>query len=126
MSAGEEINNSKENFLKLKAPLYFSPSSHKKHSNLGNLYTEQRNLHQEIDSNLSRNQIKQKLNNTNINKNLINIQQKDNLGKNTKLLSEITNKTNHNNKNPQSNKKVNSKLYLKKKHYAKYSFKRYK
>ena len=114
MSAGEEINNSKENFLKLKAPLYFSPSSHKKHSNLGNLYTEQRNLHQEIDSNLSRNQIKQKLNNTNINKNLINIQQKDNLGKNTKLLSEITNKTNHNNKNPQSNKKVNSKLYLKK------------
>ena len=114
MSAGEEINNSKESFLKLKAPLYFSPSSHKKHSNLGNLYTEPRNIHQEIDSNLSKNQIKQKLNNTNINKNIINIQQQDNFRKNTKLLSEITDKTNQNRKNPQSYKKVNSKLYLKK------------
>ena len=114
MSAGEEINNNKENFLKLKAPLYFSPSSHKKHSNLSNLYTEPRNIHQEIDSNLSKNQIKQKLNNTNINKNLINIQQQDNFRKNTKLLSEINDKINQNKKNPQSYKKVNSKLYLKK------------
>ena len=123
MSAGEEINNNKENFLKLKAPLYFSPSSHKKHSNLGNLYTEPRNIHQEIDSNLSKNQIKQKLNNTNINKNIINIQQQDNFKKNARLLSEITDKVNQNKKNPQSYKKVNSKLYLKKKYYAKYSFK---
>ena len=114
MSAVEEINNSKENFLKLKAPLYFSPSTHKKHSNLGNLYTEPRNIHQEIDSNLSKNQIKQKLNNTNINKNIINIQQQDNFRKNAKLLSEISDKVNQNKKNPQSYKKVNSKLYLKK------------
>ena len=71
MSADEKINNSNENFLKLKAPLYFSPSSNKKHSNLGNLYTEPRNIHNENDSNLSKNQIIQKLNNININKNII-------------------------------------------------------
>jgi hypothetical protein len=113
MSASEEINNSKDNFLKMKAPLYFSPYSNKKH-NLGNIYTEPRNIHQEIDSNLSKNQIKQKLNNVNINKNLINIQQQDNFRKNTRLLSEIADKVNQNRKNPQSYKKVNSKLYLKK------------
>ena len=56
MSANEEMNNSKDNFIKMKAPLYFSPNSNKKH-NFGNLYTEPRNLHQEIDSNLSKNQI---------------------------------------------------------------------
>ena len=112
MSASEE-NNNKENFLKLKAPLYFSPYSNKKH-NLGNLYTEPRNIHQEIDSNLSKNQIKQKINNANINKNILNIQQNEAFKKNTKLLVEITDKFNQNKRNPQSYKKVNSKLYLKK------------
>ncbi len=112
MSATEE-NNNKENFLKIKAPLYFSPYSHKKQS-IGNLYTEPKNMHQEIDSNLSRNQIKQKINNGNINKNLINFQQTENFKKNTKLLVEITDRMNQNKKAPQSYKKVNSKLYLKK------------
>ena len=112
MSANEEMNNSKDNFIKMKAPLYFSPNSNKKH-NFGNLYTEPRNLHQEIDSNLSKNQIKQKLNNGNLTKNIINIQQPDTLRKNTRLLSEITDKINQNRKNPQSYKKT-SKLYLKK------------
>ena len=112
MSAKEEINNSKDNFIKMKAPLYFSPNSNKKHS-LGNIYTEPRNLHQEIDSNLSKNQIKQKINNGNLTKNIINIQQPDTLKKNTRLLSEITDKANQNRKNPQSYKKT-SKLYLKK------------
>ena len=112
MSAIEE-NNNKENYLKLKAPLYFSPYSNKKH-NLGNLYTEPRNIHQEIDSNLSKNQIKQKINNGNINKNILNFQRDETFKKNSKLLVEITDKINQNKKNPQSYKKVNSKLYLKK------------
>ena len=112
MSAIEE-NNNKENYLKLKAPLYFSPYSNKKH-NLGNLYTEPRNIHQEIDSNLSKNQIKQKINNGNISKNILNFQRDETFKKNTKLLVEITDKMNQNKKNPQSYKKVSSKLYLKK------------
>ena len=113
MSTTEEKNNNKKNFLKIKAPLYFSPYSHKK-NNFENLYTEPRNIHQEIDSNLSNNQIKQKINNSNVNKNLINIQKTDNFRKNTKLLSEIAEKVNQKKNNPQSYKKVNSKLYLKK------------
>ena len=115
MSANDEMNNSKENtkenIIKMKAPLYFSPYSNKKH-NLGNLNTEPRNIHQEIDSNLSKNQIKQKINNVNRNKNIINIQQQDTFRNNIKLLSELTDKMNQ--KNPQSYKKTNSKLYLKK------------
>jgi hypothetical protein len=113
MSTTEENNNKKENFLKIKAPLYFSPYSHEK-SSFGNLYTEPRNIHHEIDSNLSKNQIRQKINNANINKNLANMQQIDNLRKNTRLISEFAEKIKQNKKNPQSYKKVNSKLYLKK------------
>ena len=113
MSANEEMNNSKDNFIKMKAPLYFSPYSNKKH-NFGNLNTEHRNIHQEIDSNLSKNQIKQKVNNANKSKNIINIQQQETFRNNTKLLSELTDKANQNRKNPQSYKKANSKLYLKK------------
>ena len=113
MSANEEINNSKENIIKMKAPLYFSPYSNKK-CNLVNLNTEPRNIHQEIDSNLSKNQIKQKINNVNKSKNMINIQYQDTFRNNTRLLSELTDKVNQNKKNPQSYKKANSKLYLKK------------
>jgi hypothetical protein len=113
MSANEEMNNSKDNFIKMKAPLYFSPYSNKKH-NFGNLNTEPRNIHQEIDSNLSKNQIKQKVNNANKSKNIINIQQQETFRNNTKLLSELTDKANQNKRNPQSYKKANSKLYLKK------------
>ena len=43
-----------------------------------------------------------------------NFQQQDNFRKNTKLLSEIADKINQNRKTPQSHKKNNSKLYLKK------------
>ena len=113
MSANEENDNSKENFIKMKAPLYFSPYSNKKIS-FGNILTEPRNILQEVDSNLSKNQIKQKLSNVNITKNIINIQQQDNLKKNTRLISELAEKANQNKKNPQTNKKVNPKLYLKK------------
>ena len=113
MSANEEMNNSKENIIKMKAPLYFSPYSNKKY-NLGNLNTEPRNIHQEIDSNLSKNQIKQKINNVNKSKNMINFQQQDTFRNNTRLLSELTDKVNQNKKNPQSYKKASSKLYLKK------------
>ena len=113
MSTNEENNIIRDNFFKVKAPIYFSPYLNKKH-NIGNIYTEPRNIHQEIDSNLSKNQIKQKINNVNINKNLVNIQQQDNFIKNTRLLSEIADKINQNKKNTQTNKKTNSKLYLKK------------
>ena len=113
MSAAEEKSNNKENCLKLKAPLYFSPYSNKK-NNFTNLNSEPRKIFKEKDSNLSKNQIKQKINNSNINKNLINIQQTDNFRKNTKLISEIAEKVNQNNENPRSFKKTNSKLYLKK------------
>ena len=113
MSAYEENNNSKENLLKVKAPLYFSPYPNKKH-NIENLYTEPRNNHQQIDANLSKNQIKQKINNGKNSNNLINIQKPESFINNKKLLSEINNKANTNKKNPQSYKKVNSKLYLKK------------
>ena len=107
MSVYEENNNSKENLLKIKAPLYFSPYPNKKH-NLENLYTEPKNNHQQIDANLSKNQIKQKINNGR--NNIIN----DSFKNNKKFLSEINDKTNANKKNPQSYKKVTSKLYLKK------------
>ena len=112
MSASEENDNSKDIFVKMKAPLYFSPYSNKK-LNLGNVFTEPRNIHQEIDYNLSKNQIKQKLSHVNINKNIINIQQQDNFKKNVRLISELAEKANQN-RNPQSYKNVGSKLYLKK------------
>ena len=113
MSAEKEINNNKINFLKINTPLYFSPYSNKKH-NIGNLYTEPRNIHKEAESNLSKNQIKQKINNGNINKNLINIQQPDTFKKNAKLLVEVNDKFLQNKQNSQSYKKFNSKLCLKK------------
>ena len=113
MSAIKEINNSKENLLKLKAPLYFSPYSYKKY-NLGIIHTEPKNIYQETNSYLSKNQIKQKINNGNNNKNIINIQQPYTLKKNTKFLSKFNDINNPNIKNPQSQKKSNSKLYLKK------------
>ena len=109
MSANKENDNSKDNFIKMKAQLYFSPYSNKK-MNLGNVFTEPRNIHQEIDSNLSKNQIKQKLSNVNITKNIINMQQQDNFKNNIRLISELAEKANQNRKNDQSNKK----LYLKK------------
>ena len=111
MSAIEE-NNSKDNLNKIIYNLNFSPYTNKK-NNLGIIYTEPRNVLKEKDSNLSKNQIKQKIN-SNINKNIINIQQQDGFRKNVKLFSEINDKSNANKKNNNSHRKSNSKYYLKK------------
>jgi hypothetical protein len=111
MSNSNGINFHKDNFNKSKAALYFSPDPNKKQK-FSNLYSEPRNIHQETDAFLSKNQIKQKI--TSMNKNILNVQAQNNLGKPTKLISEITDKVNQNKKNNQSYKKVNSKLYLKK------------
>ena len=111
MSNVNGINIHKDNFIKSKTPLYFSPDPNKKQK-FSNLYTEPRNIHQETDTNLSKNQIKQKI--TNLNKNILNVQTQNNFGKPTKLITDITDMVNLNKKNNQSYKKVNSKLYLKK------------
>jgi len=108
MSTANGINILKDNLIKNKTPLYFSPDSNKKHI-FSNIYTEPRNIYQEGESILSKNQIKQKVN-SNFNKNIINNQQQ----KNAKLLTEISDKANLNKRNNKSNKKGSSKLYLKK------------
>ena len=102
MSSSHEINIYKDNFIKNKAPLYFSPDSNKKH-NFTNLYTEPRNIYQESDPNLLKNplMIKNKSN-------------YHNFEKQTKLNTDKNDKVNQNIKNNKSYQKVNSKLYLKK------------
>ena len=105
MSTANEINILKDNLIKNKTQLYFSPDSNKKHI-FSKIYTEPRNIYQEGEPILSKNQIKQKVN-SNLNKNIINIQQQ----KNSKLFTDITDKNKRNNK---SNKKGSSKYYLKK------------
>ena len=111
MSNANGINIHKDNFIKSKTPIYFSPDPNKKQK-FSNLYTEPRNIHQETDAILSKNQIKQKF--INLNKNILNVQTQNNFGKPTKLITEIKDMANQNKKNNQSYKKVNSKLYLKK------------
>ena len=111
MSNANGINIHKDNFIKSKTPIYFSPDPNKKQK-FANLYTEPRNIHQETDAILSKNQIKQKF--INLNKNILNVQTQNNFGKPTKLITEIKDLANQNKKNNQSYKKVNSKLYLKK------------
>jgi hypothetical protein len=109
MSTRDEKTNSKEKFIKLKAPLYFSPHPPKKLTNITKLYTETKNIHQETEYNLSKNKIKQKLNGKNLNKNVLNIQLPDTFKKNSKIISGISEE-----KKPQSHKKNNNKIYLKK------------
>ena len=102
MSSSHEINIYKDNFIKNKAPLYFSPDSNKKH-NFTNLYTEPRNIYQESDPNLLKNPIMIK-----------NKSNYHNFEKQTKLNKDKNDKVNQNIKNNKSYQKVNSKLYLKK------------
>ena len=105
MSSAHEINNHKDNFIKSKAPLYFSPDSNKKH-NFTNLYTESRNIYQKADSNLNKNSL--------MNKNKSNYELQNNAEKHTKLNTDKNDKINQNIKSNKSYQKVNSKLYLKK------------
>jgi hypothetical protein len=104
MSSAHEINIQKDNFIKSKAPLYFSPDSNKKH-NFTNLYTEPRNIYQERDSNLLKNPL--------MSKNKSNYQLQNNFEKHTKLNTDKLDKDNQDLKSNKSYQKVNSKLYLK-------------
>jgi hypothetical protein len=105
MSSAHEINIYKDNFIKSKAPLYFSPDANKNH-NFTNLYTEPRNIYQETDSNLKKNPL--------MNKNKSNYQQQNNYEKQMRLNSDKLDKAKQNIKSNKSYQKVNSKLYLKK------------
>ena len=104
MSSAHEINIQKDNFIKSKAPLYFSPDSNKKH-NFTNLYTEPRNIYQERDSNLLKNPL--------MSKNKSNFQLQNNFEKHTKLNTDKLDKATQDLKSNKSYQKVNSKLYLK-------------
>ena len=113
MSTRDEKANSKDKFIKLKSNLYFSPHPPKKYNNITKLYTEQKNIYQETDYNLPKNKIKQKISGKNLNKNLVNIQLPDALKKNNRIVSG-TGKKPSEEKKPQSHRKTNSKIYLKK------------
>ena len=110
MSKREDKSTSKEKFIKLKAPLYFSPNPPKKDSNMPNILIEPKNLYQETEINTTNEKIMQKINNS---KNLINIQLTGNSKNNSRIISGLSSKP-LTEKKPQSYKKVNSKLYLKK------------
>ena len=69
MSKRDAKSNSKENLIKLKAPLFFSPSTQKKSTNIIKLNIEPKKIYQQTEYNLSKNKIKQKINLGNINPN---------------------------------------------------------
>ena len=108
MSVNDNAYNSKSNNSKMKSPspIYFSPYAHKKKS-VENLYTEPRKIPIQTDS-YSKNKTR----------NIINIEPQECYRKNSKYLSQTNDKifqnNNNNINNPQSYKKINSKLYLKK------------
>ena len=114
MSVNEDPTNIRINSSKIKSPIYFSPYAHKKKV-IGNLYTEPRKIPISTDS-PSKNKTKSKISNPTVSKNIINIQPQECFRKSQKFLSEMNNDKSHQNKRnmPQSYKKINSKLYLKK------------
>ena len=116
MSVNGEFNLivNKTNYSKNNTPIYFSPYAHKK-KNLSNLYTEPRKIPLEMNS-TSRNKMKQKISNSIIGKNFSNLQSQEALRKSSKLITEANEKSGLPMKKniPQSYKKINSKLYLKK------------
>ena len=113
MTTANEVNIHKANDIKCKAQIYFSPDSSKKDHFL-KLRLASKNIYQNIDSNLSKNQIKKKIN-SNLGKNIINFQQQNKFLKSSKKqLIETPDKFNKNKKSNKSYKKYNSKFYLKK------------
>jgi len=104
----------KTNYGKNNTPIYFSPYAHKK-KNISNLYTEPRKIPLEMNS-TSRNKMKTKISNSIIGKNSSNFQPQEALRKSSKLITETNEKSSLPKKKnmPQSYKKINSKLYLKK------------
>ena len=67
MSKKESKSNRKENYIKLKSPLFLSPNVPKKHNNIIKLNIEPKKIYQETEYNLSKNKIKQKINSGNLN-----------------------------------------------------------
>lgn len=116
MTTANEVNIPKANDIICKTPMYFSPDSNKK-NNFFKLSLASKNMYQYSDSNMSKNQIKKKVN-SNLGKDIIiNFQQQNKFLKgNKKLLIETPIKFNKNlnSNNNKSYKKFNSKLYLKK------------
>ena len=119
MSVNGEFNLvvNKANHANNNTPIYFSPYAHKK-KNIGNLYTEPRKIPVEMNSTSRNNKMKQKISNSIIGKNTTNniIQTQEALRKSSKLITESNEKSGLPAKKnvPQSYKKINSKLYLKK------------
>ena len=69
MSKKETKSNSKENLIKLKAPLFFTPTSQKKNANIIKLNIEQNKIYQQTEYNITKNKIKPKININNLNVN---------------------------------------------------------
>ena len=113
MTTANEVNIQKANVIKNKAPQYFSPDSSKK-NNFLKLRLENKKIYQNNESNLSKNQLKKKIN-SNLGKNIINFQKQNIFFMNNKnLLIETPEKFSKSKNSNKSYKKFNSKLYLKK------------
>ena len=113
MSVNENVINNKTHYSNIKSAIYFSPYAHKKKV-IGNLYTEPRKMPIQTDS-TSKNKSKPKISNPIIRKNIINFDQPEFFRKSSKFLSQMNDKSYQSKKNvPESFKKINSKLYLKK------------
>ena len=114
MSVNDDENNSKVNNINMKSPIYFSPYAHKKKV-IGNLYTETKRIPIQSDPAL-KNKTKQKISNPILTKNIINLNPQECFKKGSKILiCQVNDKSYQQRKSkPQSYKKVNSKLYLKK------------
>ena len=116
MFVKENENNNKANTSKMLSPMYFSPYTNKKRV-IGDLYTEPRKILQTEST--QKNKTKPKISNPIVTKNLLNIDSKDLIRKSSKFHSQINDMSyQHKKVNPQSYKKINSKLYLKKKCYS--------
>ena len=113
MSVNENAINNKTHYSNMKSAIYFSPYAHKKKV-IGNLYTEPRKMPIQTDSTY-KNKTKPKISNPIIRKNIINFDQPEFFRKSSKFLSQMNDKSYQSKKNePESYKKINSKLYLKK------------
>lgn len=113
MSVNENVINNKTHYSNMNSAIYFSPYAHKKKV-IGNLYTEPRKMPIQSDS-TSKNKNKPKISNPIIRKNIINFDQPEFFRKSSKFLSQMNDKSYQSKNNiPESFKKINSKLYLKK------------
>ena len=97
MSKKESKSNNKENYIKLKSPLFLSPNVPKKHNNIIKLNIEPKKIYQETEYNLSKNKINQKINSGNLNINNSKLLLKKNKTQNISALNFIENNQQQNN-----------------------------